>query len=275
MKKSIAGSILFIGFLCNFANAQQKFTGLIEYKLTSFKKDKERNQPNKVTILYGKDKKLAKLFGEEDGSDWVLINTITDSIYMISSHAKIYERESLMNDRGGFPELKKTDSFKTFFGHRCRGYTITDVDNQFAGYSWMAEDLSGITGKDTYNSAIYRILGAQYVMMSMEVYEKGKRDALVIAESITRMETVPDSLFDISGFKYGGGGEPDATMAPDSARMIGPADTAYAVTTETLPVVQIAGKDYKKAPSKRAPTKKPGVKARKPKPAAVKPKKAK
>lgn len=198
----ISGSIVLLYLLLTGfpVKAQEKFTGIIEYKLVSFN-DKKDDQPEKMIVVYGKDKVMMRgVFGTGKKDELILITPQNDSLYMTEGNTGVYEAYSLSSAWGGDIKLIKTDSFKNYFGYRCRGYRLKIDDDRSSAYSWVAEDLAGLLFKENQHHTFRYILGAPHVMMAMDMFRKGEREGSFIPMSLTKMEDVPDSLFSLSGY---------------------------------------------------------------------------
>lgn len=180
------------------ATAQEKFTGIVEYKTYSYDKTDEKDQPIKMIIGYNGNKMVIRASFTDRKDEMILINAQTDSIYTTNSNKMTYERQHINQD-GMEYETVKTDSFKTYFGYQCRGYRVIHIDED-KGYLWLAEDLTAFPYKDSYKNSKLKLFGIPYLLLSMEMYEDGQRRGGLFVETITRMDHVPDSLFDFSAF---------------------------------------------------------------------------
>lgn len=262
MKRITRLAILLL-IVCNSAVAQEKFTGLIEYKVTGFSKEKDEEQPEKIKVWYGKDKVLMAMFGAKTGNDQILINTVNDTMYMIDPREGSYMAYPLSDNDSETPfNIEKTDSFKTFFGYRCRAYISMQQERESKVYIWKAEDLHSITGKADYRHPAWQMLGGNQVMMSVDIYENKERMGLILPENITKMEQVPDSIFDISKYheqQLGGMGYRELTDSTVNYSMY---DTAVAVKS----VYEQSAKTEKKKPKTK---KKAAPKTRKTKTSAM------
>jgi hypothetical protein len=197
--------ILLLSCCASLVHAQEKFTGIIEYKTISYGKDNKPVGPNKLSIIYGTDKAILRMEGlKDDDNGWILLNALTDSVYMMDTETHTYERENLLDAQENTPFFKKTDSIKTFFGYPCRGYKVEDEKNVWLGYIWVAENLTWLSTNKTYKHPAFWMVGGNHLLLSLEMYEKGSRVGAYFPVSVTKMEPLPDSLLDYSGYKEKG-----------------------------------------------------------------------
>lgn len=193
-------NILFI--LAGRAYAQESFTGTIEFKLVGFT-DKKSDQPDRMTMTYGKGKLMMKaIFDNDKKEEWILLNTENDSMYSTRFSNKTYEKEALISKRNAMQVFTVTplDSFKTFFGYRCRAHRLFMDQKTLYGYVWVTEELLGLPVKPGYRHPVFQITGAPHVMLSVEVYKNDQREGSFIPVSVTKMEQAPDSLFVLTGY---------------------------------------------------------------------------
>jgi hypothetical protein len=202
MKKKYCIITILLALFMN-TKAQQPFTGIIEYELTGMAKNKS-DQPEKLTMLYGMGKLMMKAFFKEDQKEeWILLNTETDTMYSTQFSTKTYEKEALISKRSLMDifDVTPLDSFKTYFGYRCRGHRLSMDRKTLFAYVWVAEDLLGLPVKPGYQHPVFQITGAPHVMLCMEIYKDDQREGSFIPVSLTKMDQVPDSLFALTGYK--------------------------------------------------------------------------
>lgn len=254
MKTSLL--LLLLLFTGMAIQAQKKFIGTIEYEVKDFEEDEdEAFGPTKMVITRNPDKILLKMFFRQaEQESWLLMNTLNDSFYRISPEKKTYIKHSLNDENDPDMQLKRTDSLKDILGYKCRGYRVAGGEVKNHGYVWIAESLGGLN-KEYPRSLNMNIFGGKYVMLSSDIYDDQQQIAAIRAVSIKKMDRIPDSLFDISGFKSIDAPPYDSPAMADSAVM-------YVDTLAVKPPV-------KKLPKKKAPVKKVRVKT---KPGAIKPK---
>lgn len=253
MKTSLL--ILFFLFTGMATRAQEKFTGTIEYDVKDFEgSEDDPLSPTKIIIIRNPEKMMLKMFFKGNDEQWLLVNTLNDSFYRINPRRKDYMIRSLNDERDPDPALVRTDSVRNIMGYKCYAYRVTGQDQSSEGYSWISEDLGGLN-KEYPRSANMNIFGGKYVMLAADILEEGKLVASLTAASIKKMDRIPDSLFDISGFTHIDAPIDETYGTPDSTVL-------YSIDTVAVkPPV-------KKLPKKKAPVKKVPVKS---KPAARKP----
>jgi hypothetical protein len=211
-----------------FIQAQEKFTGIIEYKTVSYNKDGKPAGPDKLSIVYGTDKAAIHMEGvTSDDNGWILVNTRTDSVYMIDPKTRTYERESLFDERGETPLFIKTDSVKTFFGYTCRGYKAEDKKGRQLGYIWLTENITWSATNKNYQHPAFWVVGGKHLLLSLEMYENGSRVGAYFPVSLTKMEPLPDSLLDYSGYKEKNDPSFFDEVVPDSVKKMIEADTTF------------------------------------------------
>lgn len=265
--KTIVPALLLL-LCCTAIQAQQKFTGTIEYKIVLFKDMAEQEQPVKVIMAYGKDKMSMRASFKDKPDEFLILNTLTDSVYMTNNGTNTYTKESLTRKGSAGMDIKfeRTDSFKTYFSYPCRGYRVeSEKTKESYGYVWVAEDFYGIPLKDNYQHFVLTVTGAPYVMLSTDMYNDKGRMGAYIPVDIKKMDEVPESYFDLTGYtetKWD-----DAELMPDTARVLSAEDYPPADTTSVAPVKVKPAK--KTIPVKKTPVKKQPGQA---KPAATKPK---
>lgn len=255
MKTSLL--ILFLLLTGINMQAQEKFIGTIEYEV----KDVEEHEddpfgPTKIMIIRNPEKIMLKMFfKEKDAEQWLLVNTLNDSFYRINPRRKDYMIRSLNDEHDPDPALVRTDSVRNIMGYKCYAYRVTGQDHTSEGYSWIAEDLGGLN-KEYPRNANMNLFGGKHVMLAADIFEEGKLTAALTAVSIKKMDRIPDSLFDISGFK---------SIAAPIDETYGTPDSTVLYSIDTLAVKP----PVKKLPKKKTPAKKVRVKT---KAAAIKPK---
>lgn len=259
-------SIIFL-VLFNTTSAQELFTGFIEFKTVSYGKNQKPAGPEKFSIFYSENKAVMKMEGGPEENGRVLVNTVTDSVYMISDEKKQYLPASLYETQDDGPVIIKTDSFRNYFGYPCRGYRVEE-NNKKVGYLWVNEQLRWTGEEKKYKHAVFSILGDGYIMMCLEMYKNGQREGMYIPVNMQRAQNLPDSIFSINGYNLEKPEEASWGMVPDSLKMAMPPDTtAVSYTPEQLEqaaeiVKKMAEKIEKKPGAKKSPARKPA--ARKP-----------
>jgi hypothetical protein len=198
--KSTSSTVIFLLFAMAAFN-QEKFTGIIEYKTVSYGTNKKPAGPEKISIVYGTDKAVMRMEGSlPDGNGWILVNTLKDSVWITEHKTKTYFRLHLKNQMSEGPQFVKTDSFRNYYGYLCRGYKGEDGEKS-GGYLWVTEDMTWVTSQKDYRHTAFWMMGGNNLLMCLEIYENGQRVGAYFPQNMTKMDTVPDSLFGISGYR--------------------------------------------------------------------------
>jgi hypothetical protein len=192
--------LLFALFTSFRLSAQQKFTGIITYSVKNFDKDDNVELPDKLTAIHGANKiKIIARIPAKGMEEWMIMNLLNDSVYLSSSEDKEYRKHSLYNGEDQLDDFLPTDSIKTFFGYRCHGYKIME-NNKLLAFCWWADSLASVPDKKYKMHPIMMFSGGKNVMLSMEIYERNERVAVILPENITQMNAIPDSLFGMNGY---------------------------------------------------------------------------
>lgn len=255
---------LLLSLLCGLAfqlTAQQKFIGTVTYKMTTFNNqwdDVDGNPPYKVILGYGGNLLAMRMYFANKPPQLIVVNTQKDTVYITNPEDKTYFAQSLTAMDGTKITTEKTDSFRNYFGYRCRGLRSFSDDGSET-YAWVVEDLTGIEAKDSYKNNFIAVLGAPYVMLGMDAYDKeaNQREASMIAESINKMESLPDSLYDLSGYR-----EIDLTRMLQAARDSTNISDVMVDTTGVFVMpdtVAVKKPPVRKPVNKKTPAKKPSA----------------
>lgn len=180
-----------------FTRAQQPFTGIIEYKVTDL------NNPAgvyKMIMTRTPEKIMVRIiYRLKNKEERVLINTVNDSLYQLDPLTKTYIAEPMNPGPDEDLEMIRTDSVKNILGHKCSGYQMI-VDDDVEGFAWVAEDMGGL--RKQYPLTISTsITGGKYVMLGFNDSWKNDKRSVVTAVSIKKMDRIPASVFDISGYR--------------------------------------------------------------------------
>lgn len=182
--------------------AQQPFTGIIEYKFVQFEEDKDA--PDKIWIYHSRDKVKMVMREKATGRrNWMMVNLLNDSLYMFDKEKNELSRMPIA--MGTFMSVQpvKSDSVTTLFGYKCRRYLWKAGFGERDIWTWNAEQLPSVLAKYEEQNMMLVMMGQKNIVLGFDLYKNGNREGALIAETVTPMAQMPDSLFQLEGeMKY-------------------------------------------------------------------------
>ncbi len=180
------------------APAQQPFTGIIEYKFVQFEEDSQA--PDKVWVYHSREKVKMVMREKATGrKNWIMVNLQNDSLYIFDEADNSLARYPVAFGTVMSVSPEKTDSATNLFGYNCRMYKWKAGFGERDIWSWNAEQLPSVLARYEEPNLMLIVMGQKNIMLGFSLFKNGTREGAMIAETLTPMNQLPDSLFQLQG----------------------------------------------------------------------------